>query len=211
MKKFLAIDTSSKYLTVIVYSDKPYVTYIPDCAMNHSTVLMGAIEETFLKAGITAADCDFFAVCIGAGSFTGIRIGIATIKGFAFAFGKPILPVTSFQVAAYTDYGATLTLIDALHGNFYACGFDKDKNIDVSPRYISSEEALSLSAGRTVISVEDISVPHKKAEAAEGLLSAVLHLSENEENFVRTGEGEKGVSALYIRKSQAEENLKEQK
>lgn len=208
MKKFLAIDTSSKYLTVIVYSDKPYITYIPDCAMNHSCVLMDAIEETFLKAGISAAGCDFFSVCIGAGSFTGIRIGIATIKGFAFAYNKPILPVTAFQIAAYTDNGAALALIDALHGNFYACGFDKDKNIDIPPVYVSAEEAIALAAGRIVVSVEDISVPHKKTDAAEGLLSAVLRLEENENNFVRLGEGEKGVSALYIRKSQAEENLK---
>lgn len=208
MKKFLAIDTSSKYLTVIVYSDKPYITYIPDCAMNHSSVLMGAIEETFLKSGITAAECDFFGVCIGAGSFTGIRIGIATIKGFAFAYNKPVLPVTSFQVAAYTYYGASLALIDALHGNFYACGFDENKNVDIPPKYVSSEEALALASGRTVISVENISLPHKKTDAAEGLLAAVLYLSDNENNFVRLGEGERGVSALYIRKSQAEENLK---
>jgi len=208
MKKFLAIDTSSKYLTVIVYSDKPYITYLPDCAMRHSTLLMDAIEDTFLKAGITASECDFFSVCTGAGSFTGIRIGIATIKGFAYAFNKQILPVTSFQVAAYNIEGATLSLIDALHGNYYACGFDGAKKEDISPRYISLEEALSLSDGRKIISVEDIALPHEKVDAAQGLLSAVTALSLNEENFVALGDGKKGLSALYIRKSQAEENLR---
>lgn len=208
MGKFLAIDTSSKYLTVIVYSDKPYVTYIADCAMRHSVCLMQAIEDTFAKASITAADCDFFAVCIGAGSFTGIRIGISCIKGLAYAFNKPILPVTAFQVAAYTEEGALLTLIDALHGNFYACGFDGYKSEDISPRYISADEALSLSAGRKTVSVDDISVPHISVNAAEGLLAAVLALEKNKSAFIKCcAEGEAALSALYIRKSQAEENL----
>lgn len=208
MEKFLAIDTSSKYLTVIVYSDRAYTTYISDCAMQHSVCLMQAIEDTFAKADISAADCDFFAVCIGAGSFTGIRIGISCIKGLAYAFNKPMLPVTAFQVAAYTEEGALLTLIDALHGNYYACGFDGDKREDISPRYVSAEEALSLAKGRKTVSVEDIALPHIKAYAAKGLLAAVCALKENKCAFVRCcAEGEAALSALYIRKSQAEENL----
>jgi len=208
MEKFLAIDTSSKYLTVIVYSDKAYTTYIADCAMNHSVCLMQAIEDTFAKAGITAADCSFFAVCIGAGSFTGIRIGISCIKGFAYSFNKPILPVTSFQIAAYTTEGATLALIDALHGNYYACGFDGNKNADIAPRYISGDEALPLSSGRKIVCVEDIPLPHISVNAADGLLAAVTALSNNKSAFVKCcAEGEDGLFALYIRKSQAEENL----
>lgn len=208
MKKFLAIDASSKYLTVIVYSDGAHVTYLPDCATNHSVVLMQAVEETFLKAGITAADCDFFAVCVGAGSFTGIRIGIAAVKGFAYAFNKPVLPVTSFQIAAYNTNGATLALVDALHGYYYVCGFNEKMEEDLSPRYVSSDEVLRLAEGRKIVCVEEIPLPHERKNAADGFLSAVLSLSADEKNFVRLGSGGKGVSALYIRKSQAEENLK---
>ena len=50
---------------------------------------------------MTLGDCDFFAAVVGAGSFTGIRIGISAVKGFCAATGKPALPITSFDVAAY--------------------------------------------------------------------------------------------------------------
>lgn len=208
MKKFLAIDTSSKYLTVIAYSDRAYTTYLTDCAMRHSVLLMQAIEDTLAKAGISAAECDFFAVCVGAGSFTGIRIGISCVKGLAYAYGKPVLPVTSFQIAAYTENGPVLALVDALHGNFYACGFDEQKRVDIPPCYISSDEAAAICRGRRAVSADDISIPYNKVNAADGFLSAVMALGADEKNMIRLG-GEKDVEALYIRKSQAEENLKQ--
>ena len=104
MKNFLAVDTSCNYLTVIAAKDgEVFSTHIPDCAMKHSVSLMNAVDETLKKANMQAADCDFFGAVVGAGSFTGIRIGISVAKGFCLAYGKPALPVTSFDVAAYNE------------------------------------------------------------------------------------------------------------
>lgn len=197
MKKFLAIDTSSRYLTVIAFNEKPYITYVENCAMNHSTVLMGAVEETFEKAKMKTSDCDFFAVCVGAGSFTGIRIGIACIKGFAVAFDKPTLPVTSFECIAYNTEEEVTAAIDAMHDKYYVCSFDKDKNVTFPPSYVSREEVLKMN---NLYSFEELPFSCKKANMAEGLLKAVLKKSEK-------GEYDE-LTALYIRKSQAEENLK---
>lgn len=201
MKKFLAIDTSSKYLTVVVYKDRPYITFLPDCAMNHSTVLMDAVEETFEKADMKAEDCDFFAACVGAGSFTGIRIGLACVKGFAVAFNKPVLGVTSFESIAYNGQGNIFAVVDAMHGKYYVCGFDRDKKIIKDPCYITEEEVLALREQGELYSFEELPFPTVKADMSEGFLKAVLAKQEQ-------AKGENTLSALYIRKSQAEEALK---
>lgn len=199
MKKFLAIDTSSGYLTVIAYNEKPFVTYLSDCAMKHSVVLMDAIEETFEKAGMTAQDCDFFAACTGPGSFTGIRIGISCIKGFAVAFSKPVLGVTAFESIAYNEEGKLFAVIDAMHGCYYVCGFDEDKNVIKEPCYISESDVLALKSEGKLCSFEDLPFETEKTDISGGFLKAVTEKCDklSDELF-----------ALYIRKSQAEENRK---
>lgn len=66
MKRYLAIDTSAGYLTVIAKNGETFVTFEPDCAMQHSVRLMDAVEETLAKAGLKPADCDFFCAVTGA-------------------------------------------------------------------------------------------------------------------------------------------------
>ena len=126
MKNYLAADTASKYLcAVLCYRGKKYEFFKDDCAMRHSSELMPAADKLFKEAGATPAEMDFFACSVGAGSFTGIRIGIATMKGFALAAEKKILPVTTFGCAAYNGKGKKiLCLCDALHAHYYACGYN---------------------------------------------------------------------------------------
>ena len=89
-------------MTVLAAKEgQTFFSHTPDCAMRHSVRLMGAIDGVLKEAKLSLDECDFFSAVVGAGSFTGIRIGIATAKGFCLAEGKPSLPVTSFDVAAY--------------------------------------------------------------------------------------------------------------
>ena len=202
MKNFLAIDTSSKYMTVLAYiGGEKFFTYKEDCAMKHSSLLMTEIDALLQKAGAKLSDFDFFAAVVGAGSFTGIRIGISTVKGFCTAMKKPALPITSFALAAYTEKEEKLLVLsDALHESFYACGYQNGE-VSISPSYISSDEANAyIKEGYTPCSLEPLSIPTKRINPAEGLYNAALSLSENENNF-----GD--LTALYIRKSQAELNL----
>ena len=100
--KYLAIDTSGNYLAVTAGKDgRTFCSCVPDCAMKHSVTLMGEVEKVLNEAELTLAECDFFAAVVGAGSFTGIRIGISAAKGFALACGKPTLAITSFDALAY--------------------------------------------------------------------------------------------------------------
>ena len=84
--KFLAIDTANEYMCVLAYKDgKVAKAFLPDCSMRHSTELMGQVEKALTECELTLDECDFFAAVVGAGSFTGIRIGVSAAKGFCLA------------------------------------------------------------------------------------------------------------------------------
>ena len=76
----LAIDTTGRHLTVAVrFGGKWLAEFNRDCRLNHSVVLNGQIDEMMKKAGMTFDDVDVYACNVGVGSFTGIRVGIASI------------------------------------------------------------------------------------------------------------------------------------
>lgn len=205
MKNYLAADTASKYLCVVLcYRGKKYEIFKDDCAMRHSSELMPAADKLFKEAGAEPSEMDFFACSVGAGSFTGIRIGIAAMKGFALATGKKILPVTTFDCAAYNGEGKKiLCLCDALHAHYYACGYDESGKRTFPPAYISEAELRALAAqGYELRTLENpdflpADLPCVRVTPAIALAGAAEKLSENPENF-------KEPAALYIRKCQAE-------
>ena len=198
MKNYLAIDTSSKYLTVIACkAGAETVVFTPDCALQHSVRLMDAVESALGQAALQAEDCDFFCAVTGRGSFTGIRIGVSTVKGFSVATGLPATGVTSFEVAAYNASRECLAVVDAGRGHYYACGFDENKKIDLSPVYVPLCELTKLAVGREVISCDRLPLEHTIADPAAGLAAAVRAKAQR-------GAWE-NVSAFYLKKSQAEE------
>ena len=129
MSNFLAIDTSSRYLAVLaVKGAKVALRYLDDCALKHSVVLMGEVDKALKQVNLAPEECDFFSAVTGPGSFTGIRIGISTAKGFSVATGKPLVPVTAFELIAYNvEDDNFYTVIDAAHSHYYICGFNKDR------------------------------------------------------------------------------------
>ena len=126
---YLAIDTSGKNLTVIINKNGQIFKFFDkECGVNHSVELMPVVEKVALEAQFDFSSADFFCAVVGAGSFTGIRIGVATVKAMCFAFNKPCLSITSFDTLAYNkDSGRVLSLIDAKHNGFYACGYENGK------------------------------------------------------------------------------------
>lgn len=209
MKNYLAVDTSGNHLCVIACKGgKIHSVFLPDCAMKHSVSVMPAIDKALKDADMSLDECDFFAAVVGAGSFTGIRIGISVVKGFCLAYKKPALPVTSFDVMAYNETnGKILCLVDALHDCYYACGYEDGKTV-YPPAYLTEEETLNL--GQDGYALRSLSVaPIAQKAAVElvdpvaGFANAVCVLSKQE----KFGE----LTALYVRKSSAELNLEEKK
>lgn len=197
MSNFLAVDTSSRYLTVAaVKGERQVVKYVADCAMQHSVALMDEIEKALSEAGLTPADCDYFVAVTGPGSFTGIRIGLSCVKGYAVALGKPAAGVTTFDMLSYNvnsgcDY---LVAVDAMHGNFYVCGYTAAGACNLSPRCLSTQEIVALN--RPVYGTEELSLPnYMRLDPSKCLAAAAVKAALNGG----------ALSALYVKKPQAEE------
>jgi tRNA A37 threonylcarbamoyladenosine modification protein TsaB len=130
------------------------------------------------------------------------------VKGFCLAFGKPALPVTSFDVLAYNALdGKVLCLVDALHDCYYACGYENGQMV-YEPAYLTEEEVLALTAeGYALIACTTLPLAEKVAvqlvDPCVGLEKAATALGEME----RFGE----LTALYVRKSSAELNRTDSK
>jgi tRNA threonylcarbamoyladenosine biosynthesis protein TsaB len=121
----LAIDTSTRTASVALVRDGDVVARRDVETPAHSDVLLPAIDALVAGASVRAADIDAFAVGAGPGSFTGLRIGMATAKGLAFAAGRPLWAVSSLAALARdaADDGATGLLVpvrDARRGEIYA-------------------------------------------------------------------------------------------
>ncbi|MBP9532412.1 MAG: tRNA (adenosine(37)-N6)-threonylcarbamoyltransferase complex dimerization subunit type 1 TsaB, partial [Syntrophaceae bacterium] len=86
----LAFDTSSKTLSVALLRNRTVLHHvILHREQNHSEVLLPAIDEACRLSNVTVRDMDLFACTLGPGSFTGLRIGVGTLKGLMLATGKP--------------------------------------------------------------------------------------------------------------------------
>lgn len=201
---FLAIDTSAKYLSVVAYArGRIERDFAPDCALRHSVVLMERIDAVLGRIGLAPKDCDFFAAVTGPGSFTGIRIGVSTVKGLCLSCGKPALAVTSFDTLAYAEgEKPLLALADAGHGMFYACRYDEKKRVVGKGAFLSRAEAEAIvKEGYVPVAAEEIFERCLIADPCEGLANAAL----SKRNELAPASA---LGALYLRKSSAEENRK---
>lgn len=128
--KILAIDTSTMLGGVAIMDDlKLIVETRLDVKSTHSERLMTEIEHCLRRSGLKISDIDVFAVTIGPGSFTGLRIGLSTAKGFSYATGKPIVSVSTLEALAcnfpYSRY-PVCTMLDARKKEVYAALFKWD-------------------------------------------------------------------------------------
>ena len=129
----LAIDTSTKNLSLAV-TKKGKVVKFRNVKLTRplSSSIMPNIKKILDSAEITLSKLDGFAVGLGPGSFTGLRVGLSTIKGLAFATNKPVVGISSLDVLAMNikeDHAQICTLCDAKRNLVYACLYEKKGSI----------------------------------------------------------------------------------
>lgn len=198
----LAIDTSGDHLTVaLIDGESVEYEFCQDTGLRHSISLMPYIEKVLDKAGLTPKDIDVYSCVIGPGSFTGIRIGVSTVKAFSYANNKPVLPVTSFEVLEYNKpYGKNITVIDARHDNYYASIYE-DNIVVKEPCFLTKDEILCLKDSYDVLSATDSDITTVKCDLLQGLVKAV------KEKLKTSITDRESLIPLYVKKSQAEEGL----
>lgn len=201
--KYLGVDTSGSYLTVVVNNDgQIFGGFHPDCNLQHSVTMMTEIDSALNSSGLSIADLDFIAVTVGPGSFTGIRIGVSAVKAFSYAYGKDVLPLTSFDTIAYNKEGEkVLAVIDARHDNYYVCGYSSGR-VCLPPTFIDGEKLDELSKEFKLLSSTPL-IGHDSevVDVCEGFIRAI-----DKNSHLKTSDRE-SIVPLYIKKSQAEEGL----
>ena len=109
----------------------------------HSASLLPMVEEGFLRSGLVLGDMDLLAVTVGPGSFTGVRIGVSTVKGLAHGAGKPCVGIDALEAlaAGVPALGATICPIqDARAGQVYGAAFAPG----IPPLRLMANAALKL-------------------------------------------------------------------
>lgn len=126
--KILAVDSSAKVSSgAICDENKVIAQYSINTSLTHSQTLMPMITALLNNAEICLDDIDYFAVSNGPGSFTGLRIGIAAIKGMSFANDKPCIGVSTLEALAYNatfSDGIICAAMDARCNQVYTALFE---------------------------------------------------------------------------------------
>lgn len=128
MSAVLGIDTSSTDLSVGIYLDnRPLASYCRFIGNSHAEHIASAIRSLLSAAGIDVASLGRIAVAIGPGSFTGLRIGIAFVKGFCIGKTVRVLPLSSLLILAHAaprNSGRIIAAIDARNNEVYWASFE---------------------------------------------------------------------------------------
>lgn len=124
----LALDTTSRAGSVALIRDGTVIVeFEGSAAMTHGARLPSELMRACERSGVTVTDLDLLAVAAGPGSFTGLRIGIATVQGLAMARGIRIVPVSTLEAiaaAAGETPPRVAAWMDALRGEVYAQVFE---------------------------------------------------------------------------------------
>lgn len=198
---YLVIDTCNTHLSVVAsVNGKTEYVYEPDCGVNHSVRVMTAVDEVLEKLSVALKDLDFIGAVVGAGSFTGIRIGVSTVKGLCLALNKPALSITSFDTIAYNKKaGKVMAVVDAGHGAVYACAYN-DKAVVMPPEYLLISDLKKRARGYKLLSFGEIAGLKTQIVSP---LNGLIDFAENSGD--KADFNLDSLTPVYCRKSQAEE------
>lgn len=129
--KILGIDTSARFLSLGIYNNQKIYEYNLELGVRLSGFITTAIEEAVAAAGLRLKDIDYFACGIGPGSFTGLRVGLATIKGLSFGLDKPVIAVPTLDILARNlrdNEKYIIPVVDAKRALFYCSAYKLTAN-----------------------------------------------------------------------------------
>lgn len=221
--RILAVDTSAVCAAVAVTDGNKILSESQtNTGLTHSRTLMPMIDSTLRNAEISLESIDAFACSVGPGSFTGIRIGVAAIKGLCDGTGKKCIPVSTLEALAYNLLGRKCTAVSVMDArcNQVYCGIflvDGEKVTRLTP-----DEAIRIDElGERLGKYEDVifvgdgadlchkALGYKKASACEiyqrGSSVAFCAADNFSDDVLLDGAS---LMPVYLRLPQAERELK---
>jgi tRNA threonylcarbamoyl adenosine modification protein YeaZ len=213
----LAADSSLPILSVALLADRSLLGAIAlEGKGSRNEKLLPAIDWLLAEAGVDRRNVELFATTRGPGSFTGVRIGLATIQGLALALGRPVCAMSTHEaIALGDDVGQPLRLSgqaeslsyaiaifdDAGRGEFYVSVFHRHAEI-VAPRLATAEQRDELTAKAALVIPVSEFVQH--GNVAVGCARRARELAETPE-----AERYRDVTPIYVRLAEAEVKLQQ--
>lgn len=215
----LGIDTATRVCSVAVTRDGAVLGEVNiDAGTTHSQKLLLAMEQALRQAGLGKEEIDLVGVSMGPGSFTGLRIGLATAEAFAYARKQPLHGVNTLMALACNcrEEGRLLSpIIDAQKGNYYQALYrwqagelcclapTEIVNVEKLLERIQGRECLLLGEcgklkdlpGNIEVAEDEIRMP---------LARSICYLSQRDYNREQD-QRIFGLEPYYIRRSEAEE------
>lgn len=215
--RVLALDCSQLQASVCLIEDGRLATAETGSVdVAHSEALLPYIDQVLKRAQWTLASLDFFAVGIGPGSFTGIRIGCATVKALAQVLVKPIIPFSSLRATALSLADSAMAMVNAYQGQVFVGWSDPlghwreeafipekwceqwlvASSVAICGSGVKVYAEALLRTGNGLVRLH----PEVAYATPAGIMAAVL---ENQKNALRYD----ALAANYLRPSQAEIKL----
>lgn len=141
----LAIDTAGKTAAVAVLRDEVLLyEAAANNGLTHSETLLPMVDTALKACGMRCADIDLYGVTAGPGSFTGLRIGLAAVKGMALPRQTPCAGVSTLEALAWgmAGQGTVVGALDARRGQVYWAGFDLATHDRLTPDAAAPVQAL---------------------------------------------------------------------
>jgi tRNA threonylcarbamoyladenosine biosynthesis protein TsaB len=211
--RILAADTSSQHGSVCVVDDRELLGEVRlTSSMQHSEHFFRAVEFLFQHIPLRLADIDLFAAARGPGSFTGLRVGLAAMNGFAAAHGKPGAGVTTLEALAWKtgiEGALVVPTIDARRGEIYGAVYRRS-----GESFIEEQSAVVLKPAEWFASLPrlplvfcgDAAIRHRQEiEAHHGWTVHPTDLYIASTIAELAGTPKRGpLEPLYVRKTDAE-------
>ncbi|MBQ9112227.1 MAG: tRNA (adenosine(37)-N6)-threonylcarbamoyltransferase complex dimerization subunit type 1 TsaB [Clostridia bacterium] len=223
----MALDSSATVAAVALCEDERLLAeYTVNNGNTHSETLLPMVESLLGHFSLTARDIDLFAVSSGPGSFTGVRIGAATVKGLAFGMNKPCVGVSTLEALAYnlSGFGGLICpVMNARRSQVYTALFRSDGKTltrlmpDSAIAISELDDILCTYVGETVMLCGDgyditkeglkktavADTPERLRYQSAYSVAAVAHKEFLSGNAVSDSE----LKVNYLRPSQAEREL----
>ncbi|MGA2481252.1 MAG: tRNA (adenosine(37)-N6)-threonylcarbamoyltransferase complex dimerization subunit type 1 TsaB [Spirochaetia bacterium] len=214
----LAMDTATEVLALCASRDEAWASLCLRRGLQHSPSLLPLAEHLLAQMGLTAADLDLVVCSVGPGSFTGIRIGLATALGISHGRGIPVVGVSTLDATARAweaHDGPVYPVIDARKGKIYFARFSggirQGEYHDGTPADLAAEIAAVLAeGGRPLIAGPDAErIRGMLGDAARAVpcgssLDPLSLLRVGVEKYTKVGADPESLRPLYLRKSEAE-------
>ncbi|MDC7224034.1 MAG: tRNA (adenosine(37)-N6)-threonylcarbamoyltransferase complex dimerization subunit type 1 TsaB [Spirochaetales bacterium] len=224
----LAIDAATAILSLTLQKGESYYQYNGDMGFRHSELIMPAVDRLFKEADLKPAELDLVVTALGPGSFTGLRVGMATAKGICAGTETPFVAVPTLDVLARPFLlfdGIVLPIIDARKKRVFSALYRKGERLseydDIAPADLMDlVDQTAEESEKVILTGPDCSLLREIVEnrndrdrflfdeecrRGNGLSLIVL----GRKLFEERGGDSMDTGPLYMRKSEAEISLEE--